>query len=63
MHLGLVCPEGAWIDIGGDRYYWKDGESMVFDDTIEHFAQNPSDQTRVIFMVDILKDGNSILTY
>ena len=63
MHLGLDCPEGAWIDIGSDRYYWRDGEAMVFDDTIEHCALNPTEQTRIIFMVDILKNGNSIPTH
>lgn len=55
MHLGLICPDGAWIDINGDRYYWRSGEAMVFDDTLEHCAANPTDTTRVIFMVDVLK--------
>lgn len=63
MHLGLICPHGAWIDIAGDRYYWQDGEAMVFDDTLEHFALNPTQETRVIFMVDVLKHGYSISTY
>lgn len=55
MHIGLICPQGAWIDVGGDRYYWQEGESMVFDDAVEHFALNPTDQSRIILMVDVIK--------
>lgn len=54
-HLGLICPEGAWIKVGDERYDWKEGEMTVFDDTILHEAQNNSDQTRVILIIDFMK--------
>lgn len=54
-HLGIICPEGAWIEVGGERKSWVEGEMFVFDDTIEHSAANESDQDRVIFLLDFLK--------
>lgn len=62
-HLGLIAPQGAWINVGGEQYFWKDGEDMVFDDAIEHYAENPTEETRVILMIDLVKEnyGHSIL--
>lgn len=54
-HLGLEVPEGTWIDIGGYRYFWKEGHDMIFDDAVEHFAENPTDRDRVILMIDVIK--------
>ena len=33
--------------------YWREGEALVFDDTIEHEAMNPSDELRVVFIFDV----------
>jgi len=52
-HLPLVVPEGCWFRVGGETRLWKSGEAFVFDDTIEHEAMNPTDDLRVVFIVDI----------
>ncbi len=35
------------------RYSWRDGESVVFDETYIHYAENKTDQNRIIFFADV----------
>jgi len=37
----------------GEKYYWKNGEGVLFDDTFLHDAKNESDQVRVVLWLDI----------
>jgi beta-hydroxylase len=41
-HLGLATPnDGAcFIEVDGQRYTWRDGEAMLFDETYVHSAGN-----------------------
>jgi aspartyl/asparaginyl beta-hydroxylase (cupin superfamily) len=32
---------------------WREGEILVFDDTIEHTARNDSDDLRVVLIFDV----------
>jgi hypothetical protein len=53
VHLPLRVPSGCHLeltDVG--RHAWVEGEPMVFDDTFEHSALNPSDQPRGILLMD-----------
>lgn len=52
-HLPLIVPEGCWFRVGGETRYWKPGEVIVFDDTIEHEASNPTDELRVVMIFDV----------
>ena len=52
-HLPLVVPEKCQFRVGYDTRGWKEGEVMIFDDTIEHEAVNGSDQIRVILLFDV----------
>jgi aspartyl/asparaginyl beta-hydroxylase (cupin superfamily) len=39
-----------------DQYYtWKEGQSIVFDDSWEHEVYNRSDDLRVVLLVDFLR--------
>jgi len=58
-HLGLICPDNCWIKVGDEKHTWKEGEVVVFDDTIRHEAKNESDTDRVILLVDFYKEGKS----
>jgi hypothetical protein len=51
-HLPLIVPPGCWFRVGAETRPWTVGEAWIFDDTIEHEALNPSDQLRVILIVD-----------
>ena len=52
-HLPLIVPDGCWFRVGAETRYWKRGEAIVFDDTIEHAAMNPSDELRVVLIFDV----------
>jgi beta-hydroxylase len=54
-HLGLVTPNNdrCFIEVDGQRYSWRDGEGVVFDETFIHSAQNDSDTNRIILFCDI----------
>jgi ornithine lipid ester-linked acyl 2-hydroxylase len=39
----------------GERYFWKDGEAVLFDDTFLHDAANESDQVRVVLFLDLAR--------
>jgi ornithine lipid ester-linked acyl 2-hydroxylase len=57
-HLGLIVPPDAascGIRVGSDTQHWREGASMVFDDTYEHQAWNNSDQTRAVLFVDFAR--------
>jgi len=54
-HMGLMTPNSpeCFIEVDGERYWWKDGEAVMFDETFIHYAHNQTDTTRVIFFADI----------
>jgi aspartyl/asparaginyl beta-hydroxylase (cupin superfamily) len=39
----------------GQKYYWKNGRGLLFDDTCLHDAANESDQTRVVLWLDVAR--------
>ncbi len=58
-HLGLIVPEGeCYIINGGEKYYWKEGESVLFDDTYFHEVWNNTEGTRVVFFADVYRDNS-----
>jgi beta-hydroxylase len=54
-HLGLVTPNDnrCYIDVDGERYSWRDGEGIIFDETYIHEVHNQSDHNRLILFCDI----------
>lgn len=52
-HLPLVVPEGCGFRVGNETRPWREGELLIFDDTVEHEAWNNSDRTRVVLLFDI----------
>jgi aspartyl/asparaginyl beta-hydroxylase (cupin superfamily) len=56
-HLGLRVPANEPPSIRvKDRYYtWKEGESMLFDDSWEHEITNHSDGVRAVLIVDVMR--------
>ncbi len=49
------------LDDRGEAYYWKNGESVLFDDTFLHDASNGSDEVRVVLYMDIMRDMPVVL--
>ncbi len=52
-HLPLITPPGCWLRVGNQVREWTDGEMLIFDDTIEHEAKNPTSEPRVVLIFDI----------
>lgn len=54
-HLGLATPntDACFIDVDGQRYSWRDGQSVMFDETYIHYAENTTQQDRLILFCDI----------
>lgn len=56
-HLGLVCPRqpGCRIWVDGEEYTWREGEDVVFDETYVHWAENTTDEPRLILFADFTR--------
>lgn len=54
-HLGLITPNSdeCFINVDGQPYSWRDGKDVMFDETYLHFAENRTDQTRLILFCDV----------
>lgn len=55
FHLGLVTPgdDRCYIEVDGERYSWRDGEAVMFDETYIHRAENATDRDRIILFCDV----------
>lgn len=59
-HLGIIVPDvpdadKPYIVCGGEKYIWKEGEGVIFDDMYIHYVKNNSQYRRVVLFVDILR--------
>ncbi len=56
-HLGLLIPdvENCGLRVGSYQAHWREGESLIFDDTFEHEAWNHTDGIRVVLFVDFAR--------
>lgn len=57
-HLGVKIPQPntqCGIKVDGETRHWKEGESLIFDDTYPHKTWNNSDEIRVVLFMDILR--------
>lgn len=54
-HLGLATPndDRCFIEVDGQRYSWRDGQGVIFDETYIHWARNESESDRIILFCDI----------
>jgi beta-hydroxylase len=55
-HLGLVTPTSPGecrIFVDGQSYTWHDGEDLLFDETYVHYAENTTNETRIILFCDV----------
>jgi aspartate beta-hydroxylase len=52
-HLPLIVPQGCRYRVGFEERQWTPGETLIFDDSIEHEARNDSDEIRVVLIFDV----------
>lgn len=56
-HLGLRVPKEnpPTIRVKDQFYTWKEGESVLFDDSWEHEITNHSNEVRAVLIVDVMR--------
>ena len=54
-HMGILTPndDRCHIKIGGEKYSWRDGEDVLFDDTFYHEVRNDTDKVRIVLFMDV----------
>lgn len=52
-HLPLIVPPGCGFRVAGETRQWREGELLVFDDTVEHEAWNDGSSDRIILIFDV----------
>ena len=52
-HLPLIVPPGCWLRVGNETRQWEDGKLLIFDDSMEHEAKNPTGHLRIVLIFDI----------
>lgn len=60
-HLGLRTanvPE-CFLEVDGERRFWRDGEVLMFDETFIHYARNETQVNRIILFCDIARPLNN----
>ncbi len=64
-HLGLIVPaEGdqCCIRVDNEIRSWREGKSLIFDDTFEHEVWNRDPRRRVVLFADILRPLPPVLS-
>lgn len=67
-HFGLIVPEryfdcSIYFNDGSKKYSWKNGESVFFDDTFDHYVENNTDEERVVLYVDFIRPMPKIFEF
>ena len=52
-HLPLIVPPDCALRVGNRTRAWREGELLIFDDSIEHEAWNRSDKMRAILLFEV----------
>jgi aspartate beta-hydroxylase len=52
-HLPLIIPEECALRVGNETRAWREGEVVLFDDSVEHEAWNLSKELRVVMIFDV----------
>jgi aspartyl/asparaginyl beta-hydroxylase (cupin superfamily) len=52
-HLPMVIPSDCALRVGGEERAWREGQTLIFDDTYEHEAWNRSVEIRVVLIADV----------
>jgi beta-hydroxylase len=56
-HLGLIIPDtqSCGLRVDGQVVHWREGASLIFDDSFIHEAWNESAASRVVLFVDFMR--------
>lgn len=52
VHWPVELNNDSYIEVGGVKKSWKEGEALIFDDSFSHNAKNNSDKDRTVLIFD-----------
>jgi aspartyl/asparaginyl beta-hydroxylase (cupin superfamily) len=56
-HYGIIVPNGCYINVAenniNENKFHKQFEWLIFDDSKTHFAENSSDDERIVLIIDV----------
>ncbi len=52
-HLPIIVPPGCGLRVGAETREWREGELVVFDDSIEHEAWNRGTAMRTVLLFEV----------
>ncbi|CCW18664.1 similar to beta-hydroxylase [Sphingobium indicum BiD32] len=52
-HLPILTPDGCALRVGAETRAWRQGEMLIFDDSVEHEAWNRGIETRIVLLFEI----------
>jgi len=57
LHHGLIVPNSKdiYIIVDNKKYFWKENETFIFDDTFDHSAHNLTNEKRVVLFLDVIR--------
>jgi hypothetical protein len=50
-HLGLIIPDGCWLEVAGERRGWTENRCIAFDNSYAHAAGNFGSSPRAVLIV------------
>jgi len=59
-HLPLIVPPKCALRVGNETRTWVEGETVLFDDSIEHEAWNASNLARIVLILDVWRPELSL---
>lgn len=59
-HLPLIVPPNCALRVGNQTREWREGQIVLFDDSIEHEAWNSSAEPRIVLIFDVWRPELSL---
>jgi len=59
LHVDHKDTGKRYIDVGGERYHWTEGDMVVFDDTFPHEVHNETPGRRIVLFMDVERPYSS----
>jgi len=59
-HLPLIVPSDCGLRVGNETRRWSEGETLFFDDSMEHEAWNLSAEPRIVLIFDVWRPELSV---
>ena len=63
FHLGVDCGNDSGLKLGERMFPYRNGEAILFDDTVEHSAWNRGSRRRVTLFCEVLRPSKGLVKF